>query len=40
MLTVAADASTLPGFRVQVVQGSAGFITSLAVDSRGTIYYS
>jgi hypothetical protein len=40
MLTVAADAATLPGFRVQVVQGSAGFITSLAADSRGTIYYS
>jgi glucose/arabinose dehydrogenase len=37
---MAADASTLPGFHVQLVQASSGFITALAVDSRGTVYYS
>jgi len=36
----AANASTLPGFRVQLLHGVSGFITSLAVDSKGTIYYS
>jgi glucose/arabinose dehydrogenase len=40
LIAAAADASTLPGFHVQLVQGSAGFITALAVDSQGTIYYS
>src|SRR4051812_37880653 len=40
LLAAAADASTLPGFHVQLVQGTAGFITALAVDSQGTIYYS
>jgi glucose/arabinose dehydrogenase len=37
---IAADASTLPGFHVQLVQATSGFITSLAVDSEGTVYYS
>ena len=36
----AADASTLPGFHVHLVQATSGFITSLAIDSQGTIYYS
>jgi hypothetical protein len=40
LLTAAADASTLPGFHVQLVQATSGFITSLAIDSQGTIYYS
>jgi glucose/arabinose dehydrogenase len=40
LVTAAADASTLPGFHVQLVQGTSGFITSLAADSQGTIYYS
>jgi hypothetical protein len=40
LLTAAANASTLPGFHVQLVQATSGFITSLAVDSQGTIYYS
>jgi hypothetical protein len=40
MLASAASASTLPGFRVQLLHGVPGFITSLAVDSKGTIYYS
>jgi glucose/arabinose dehydrogenase len=38
VLTV--DASTLPGFHVQLVQATSGFITALAVDSQGTVYYS
>jgi glucose/arabinose dehydrogenase len=36
----AADAATLPGFRVELVHGVPGFVTALAVDSRGTLYYS
>jgi glucose/arabinose dehydrogenase len=40
VLAAAANASTLPGFHVQVVQGVSGFITSLAVDSHGTLYCS
>jgi glucose/arabinose dehydrogenase len=40
LISVAAEASTLPGFHVQVVQGTAGFITALATDSQGTLYYA
>ncbi|HEV7428675.1 MAG TPA: PQQ-dependent sugar dehydrogenase [Thermoanaerobaculia bacterium] len=40
LLAAAADASTLPGFHVQLVQGTSGFITSLAANSQGTLYYS
>lgn len=40
LLASAADASTLPGFHVQLVQGSPGFVTSLAIDSQGTLYFS
>jgi hypothetical protein len=40
LLATTARASALPGFRVQVVQGVSGFLTALAVDSHGTIYYS
>lgn len=40
LLATAANASTLPGFRVQLLQGVPGFVTSLAVDSHGTLYYS
>ena len=36
----AANASTLPGFRVQLLQGVPEFVTSLAVDSHGTLYYA
>lgn len=35
-----ADASALPGFRVQLIGSTAGFASSLAVDSRGTVYYT
>jgi len=40
LLGAAADASTLPGFHVQLVQGTSGFVTALAVDSQGTLYFS
>jgi len=39
MAASAAGASTLPGFHVQLVHGVPGFVTSLAVDSHGTLYY-
>jgi len=35
-----AGASALPGFRVQLVGSTAGFASSIALDSRGTIYYT
>ncbi|MGA8806795.1 MAG: PQQ-dependent sugar dehydrogenase [Thermoanaerobaculia bacterium] len=40
LLSATAEGTTLPGFHVQLVQAAAGFITALAVDSQGTIYYS
>ena len=40
LLATGANASTLPGFRVQLLQGVPQFVTSLAVDSHGTLYYS
>jgi len=40
LVASAADASALPGFRVQLLQAVPGFVTSLAVDSHGTLYYS
>jgi glucose/arabinose dehydrogenase len=40
LLAAAAEGSTLPGFHVQLVQGTPGFVTALAVDSQGTLYYS
>jgi len=40
MMASAAEGSTLPGFRVQVLRGVPGFLSSLAVDSHGTLYYS
>jgi glucose/arabinose dehydrogenase len=33
-------AATLPGFRVQLLGSTSGFADSIAVDSRGTIYYT
>src|SRR5579859_1389978 len=33
-------AATLPGFAVQPVGASIGFVTSIVTDSRGTIYYT
>ena len=40
ILSSTARASTLPGFHVQLLHGVAGFVTALAVDSHGTLYYS
>jgi hypothetical protein len=42
VLTLAAHASTLPGFRVQKLGSVAGgeFLSSLVVDSKGAIYYT
>jgi glucose/arabinose dehydrogenase len=40
VMATAAHASTLPGFRVQLLRGVPGFVTSLTTDSHGTIYYS
>lgn len=42
LFTVAAAhaAGPLPGFRVEPIATSGGFITSLAVDSRGVLYYT
>ncbi|MBV8544630.1 MAG: PQQ-dependent sugar dehydrogenase [Acidobacteria bacterium] len=40
LLSASANAATLPGFHVQLVQATAGFITALAADSQGTLYYS
>ena len=35
-----AGAAILPGFRIEHVTNVAGFCSSVAVDSRGTIYYT
>ncbi|MGZ8833373.1 MAG: PQQ-dependent sugar dehydrogenase, partial [Thermoanaerobaculia bacterium] len=35
-----AESATLPGFRVELLGSTAGFASSLAVDSKGTIYYT
>src|ERR1700756_999773 len=39
-LAPAAGAPTLPGFHVQLLRGVPGFVTALATDSHGTLYYS
>jgi hypothetical protein len=40
ILSSTANASTLPGFHVQLLHGVPGFVTALATDSRGTLYYA
>ena len=40
LLAVSAESATLPGFRVELLGSTAGFVSSLAVDSKGTIYYT
>src|SRR6266498_222250 len=37
---VGARGAALPGFGVRLLGATAGFATSVAVDSRGTIYYT
>jgi glucose/arabinose dehydrogenase len=39
-LASALRAAVLPGFRVQSLGATAGFASSIAIDSRGTIYYT
>src|SRR5216117_3312311 len=39
-LASALRAAVLPGFRVESLGATAGFASSLAIDSRGTIYYT
>src|SRR4029077_15393283 len=40
MAASAAQASTLPGFHVQLLHGASGFVTVLAVRSQAPLYYS
>lgn len=40
LLSIRLDAATLPGLRVESLGPTAGFASSLAIDSQGTIYYS
>jgi aldose sugar dehydrogenase len=40
LLTASGRAATLPGFRVQKLADTLGFASSLAVDSKNTIYYT
>ncbi|HYS52749.1 MAG TPA: PQQ-dependent sugar dehydrogenase [Thermoanaerobaculia bacterium] len=40
LVASALPAAVLPGFRVQTVGTTAGFASSIAIDSRGTIYYT
>ena len=38
--TAAADAATLPGFRVERLAATAGFPSSVAIDSQGRVFYT
>lgn len=38
--STASAAETLPGFRLEVLGPANGYLTSLAVDSKGTVYYT
>src|SRR5207249_1052678 len=40
LFAAAANAAALPGFRVEMIGSTAGFCSSLAVDSKNTIYYT
>ena len=40
LTAVSARATALPGFRVELLGSTAGFASSLAIDSRGAIYYT
>jgi glucose/arabinose dehydrogenase len=40
LLAVGAAAATAPGVKVEMLGSTAGFATSIAVDSRGAIYYT
>jgi Glucose / Sorbosone dehydrogenase len=40
LIATSASAAALPGFNVQLLGSTAGFADSIAIDSRGTIYYT
>ena len=40
LLATALEAGTLPGFRIEKLADTSGFVTSVAADSRGTLYYT
>ncbi|MGZ8867446.1 MAG: PQQ-dependent sugar dehydrogenase [Thermoanaerobaculia bacterium] len=40
LLAVTAESATLPGFRIERLGDTEGFPSSLAIDSRGNIYYT
>ena len=40
LAAVSLHGAALPGFRVQLLGATAGFASSITVDSRGTIYYT
>src|SRR5215212_3088208 len=40
LLSIRLDAATLPGLRVQALGATESFASSLAIDSKGTIYYT
>ncbi|MGH9422004.1 MAG: PQQ-dependent sugar dehydrogenase [Thermoanaerobaculia bacterium] len=40
LMAATATASTLPGFHVQLLRGVPQFVTALAIDSHGTLYYA
>jgi hypothetical protein len=40
LVASAANAATLPGFHVQLLHGTSAFVTALAADSHGTLYYA
>ncbi len=40
LLAISAHSSVLPGFSIKTLGTTAGFVTSLAADSQGTLYYT
>jgi glucose/arabinose dehydrogenase len=40
LLSTSAGAATLPGFRVETLARTHGFVSSIATDSKGTIYFT
>lgn len=40
LFTASLQAASLPGIRLETIATTAGFVSSVAVDSRGTIYYT
>jgi glucose/arabinose dehydrogenase len=40
LLSLSAHAATLPGFRIETIARTDGFVSSLVTDSKGTIYFT